>query len=309
MSLLNHIFRDKSEIKRELTFDAEKRIKLWEKHVENFPEREQLVKEFSPKNLDNTLNDETKLQDVLNKLENLISSEIVIVNEEEKTDKEILVDITKLRENHQIETLNSKFLNEAKKQETLIEIFKETHNTLVVELKIIRFVRKNTNSRKEILQKLFRLIFFNEAHLYKLFVGQFFSADKEKEANRIKEITKAILLEEKLEEAVESVTEEFARELFKKMSQVESDHKFRVLGEYIFDELVKIINEDLKEGEDTADNIRKLEDLIKNNGLLANIIKKKRKKYTKDQIEAVIIAFRKAYSFGHFENLEEDLIT
>ena len=49
--------------------------------------------------------------------------------------------------------------------------------------------------------------------------------------------------------------------------------------------------------------------LQKNNGLLANIIKKKRKKYTKDQIEAVIIAFRKAYSFGHFENLEEDLIT
>jgi hypothetical protein len=51
MTLLNWLFGNRKKIATELAFDEEKRMKLWQEHLDNFKEREKLCTAFNYKNV------------------------------------------------------------------------------------------------------------------------------------------------------------------------------------------------------------------------------------------------------------------
>ena len=308
MGLLNHLFRSDKDVKKELKLDAEKRLLLWREHIENYPKRELLVKAFNPMNIDQTLKDNDKLLRILNELESLVSSELVSIEDEEKVDSEILDDIKKLKTAEEIRALNGEFLRAKKKSEFLIQIFNEMHNFLVVELHIIRTVKNDSVNIKVLLNQLFRLVFFHESAVYHVFTGRIISSDKDIKS-KIDSLTKAILLEEKIEEEISKVEDDFVVEVLKEMGDMYSKHEFRILAEDIFDSLVQLVEKNMKDRDDTGDNIESFEKFLNDGKSLKKIIKRKKKKYSEEQINVVAIAFIKSYNNGHFENLEEDYTT
>ena len=304
MGLLNQIFGSNKDIVNELKLDFDKRLKLWEEHLANFPQREKLVKFFSSGNIDKALADDTGLENILSQLESLLSPELISIGEEEKIDKEILSDLQKLKETGHIEYLNSDFLREKQKQQFLIQIFKEIHDVLIVELHLINLIRRKPENIKEILNKLFRLVFFNESHLYNLFRGQFTSKDKANLTESINKISRAVLLQEDFKEEIETDKDKFVKDLVERMGDDESKHSYRVLGEDIYSDLVEMAGGPLSKGEDITEGIKRLEKLMEDDKVLIGIIKKNKPSYNKDKIDSVMKAFRESYDLGHFMELE-----
>ena len=116
-------------------------------------------------------------------------------------------------------------------------------------------------------------------------------------------------MEEKIEEEISKVEDDFVVEVLKEMGDMYSKHEFRILAEDIFDSLVQLVEKNMKDRDDTGDNIESFEKFLNDGKSLKKIIKRKKKKYSEEQINVVAIAFIKSYNNGHFENLEEDYTT
>ena len=59
-------------------------------------------------------------------------------------------------------------------------------------------------------------------------------------------------------------------------------------------------------GEDITEGIERMEGFMKNDEIMYKIVKKLRLKYDDTKVRGVILAFRKAYDLGHFEDLESE---
>lgn len=317
MGLLNHLFGDKKSIAQELGMDDDKRMALWQEHLSNYAQAESLSKHFCLKNVDKAIQDFDAFANVLNQIESLTSSELVSISDEEKTDKEILLDLEKLRSTGEIEQIAGAVVNEEHKQEALLKLFREIHDVLKTKLHLIRAIRRVHQAYlkepklygylKKLLVELFRLIFWHEAELYRLFREECHS-DKSKH-ERISRLVKAVILEQKFKEEMETEEEKFAREMLKKMGPEKSSSGYRKLGEDIFDRILEMIGAPFQDGEATMRGVEQMEKLIGGDNTLFRIIRELRPQYNEVKVRAAMLAFRRAYNAGHFEELESEFAT
>ncbi len=96
----------------------------------------------------------------------------------------------------------------------------------------------------------------------------------------------------------------FVSEMLSEMKSPESKHKYRRLAESIYEALAERAGKKAKGG-DAATVIEEMEKLIEDDKVLYAIIKRKRPRFTDEQLNLTVKAFRKAYDFGDFEKVEE----
>ena len=319
MGLLNHLFGGKKGLAQKLVLDEKRRLALWEEHIANYPQREELAKHFSFKNVERATEDRRETTKVLTKIEALIHPDLINIGEEEKLEEEIVADLNKLKDaaTFQLQTI----VEEKKKQELLLPLFQEIHDTLIVELYLISLIKKkladNTQNReniKDLLLKLFRLINFKEAMLYKLFRKESYFEQNLPQYDLITKIARAVILQEKLEKEIETEEDIFAKEMFEKMAELEyvpeeSKHEYHQLAEDIFFVLTGKVGAPRPRDEDLTIAIGKMERIIRNDATMSKIVKKLRPKYGEAKIKAAIRAFRKAYNNLHFEHLMGEFAT
>jgi len=309
MGLLNHIFGSKKGIAKELVMDDNKRMALWDEHLSNFLIREQLSKSFNYGNVDKTWQDFETTDKLLEQIEGLISPELVNIANEEKTSAEILADLKLLKTNPEIEELSDTIVSVKQREDALRKLFQEIFYVLKAELHLIRLIRTRPSDSRNLLTRLFEIIFHQEARLYKIFREKdFFEENKHIHAEIIR-IARAIMLEEEVKEEMETDEEKFAEEIIEQMVPDESKRRYRELGENIFIELAEIAGAPMPRGEDITEGIKRMEGLMRNDETMRRIVKKLRPKYDETKIRAVILAFRKAYNLGHFEELESEFVT
>ena len=306
MSLLTHIFGDKKAVAKKLAMNDRKRLALWNKHLSNYTQRELLSKHFSYANIDKALQDFDATDNVLGQIESLISPELINISDEEKLDRQILSDLKKLKSTDEIENLFKIVINEKKKQKALLSLFQEIHDILKVELHLIKLIRKKPSNLKELLLRLFKLIFHNEAMLYKVFKKESFF-DKSVHTD-VAKIARAIILQEKLKEEIETDEDKFVEEMVKKMGGEDTEHHYWKLGEGIYTELVEKAG-GVEHREDPTVGIEMVRTYIKNTRILYRIIKKLRPKYDDARIKLVMEAFRKSFDLGHFMELNAEFVT
>ncbi|MBU1200933.1 MAG: hypothetical protein KJ583_04300 [Nanoarchaeota archaeon] len=309
MGLLNHLFGSKKGIAKELVMDDKKRMALWNEHLTNYALREKLSKHFNFGNVDKALQDFETTEKVLRQIETLISPELVNIANEEKTDEEILVDLERLKSNSEIEKLSDVVVSVKQKQSALLKLFHGILNVLKVELHLIRLIRKKPSNSRDLLLRLFEIIFHQEARLYKVFREQYFFEENKHIHGNIVRIARAIILEEEVKEEMETDEEKFVREMVKQMIPDESRRRYRKLGEDIFFILAEMAGAPMPRGEDITEGIKRMEGFMKNDEIMYKIVKKFRPKYDNPKIRGVILAFRKAYNLGHFEELESEFAT
>ncbi len=309
MGLLNHLFGSKKGIAKELAMDDNKRMALWNEHLANYKLREELSKHFNFGNVDKALQDFKTTEIVLRQIEALISPELVNIADEEKTDEEILADLIRLKSNSEIEKLADTVVSMQQKQSALLKLFHEILNVLRAELHLIRLIRKKPSNSRDLLIRLFEIIFHQEARLYKVFREQYFFEENKHIHANIMRITRAIILEEEVKEEMETDEEKFAREMVKQMAPDESKRRYRKLGEDIFFMLAEMAGAPMPRGEDITEGIKRMEGFMKNDEIMHEIVKKLRPKYDDTKLKGVILAFRQAYNLGHFEELESEFVT
>jgi len=290
--------------------DDKKRMPLWEEHISNFRKREELSKHFGFRNIEKALQDLRATDAILHRIEKLISSELISIGDDEKLEEEILADLDGLVHYENIEELTRTVIQEKRKQASLISIFREIHNVLKTELHLLRRIRnkikeKDLSKLKELLLELWKLINQNEFRLYKVFQEEFFLEESKPARPEIARLAKAILLQEKLEEEMETAEERFAREIVKKMSPDESKRTYVRLGEEIFGALAERAGPPISD--DVVETVEKMNRFVGDEAVLQKIIRRLRPKYDEVMVKAVALAFRKAYDMGHFEHLGPDL--
>ncbi len=308
MGLLNHIFGNRESVAKELLMDNEKRMALWKQHLANYKKREALCRHFNFGNINNALQNFDATIKVLNEIESLISPELVHIRDEEKLDHEIEADLNRLKSSEDYYNLAREIVDSVQKQEQLIALFNEIFIVLKTELHLIKLVRKRPSNAKELLLQLFRVMNSKEAVLYNIF-------DKDKynfaefDYKSIADISRSIILQEELKKELETDEEKFAEKMkiIEKMQPTDSETtgNYRKLGEQIFYVLTGVPDGLLK-GLDVIKTLKKVEKDMLNNWLMYAVVKKLRPKYDDVKIKAVIIAFRRAYNLGHFEDMEQD---
>lgn len=313
MGFFNQLFGGRKRTALELHLEAEKRLELWHRYLENYPKREQLAKYFSYASLrenDVTSNDYAQgLMQVLAQIESLIGQELIDVTDEQKADEQIMADLRKLTaSNHgqELYQLTNAIARESGKQKNLLVLFRKLHDVLKAELHAIQTVRKFPEKRPELLQLLSDLIFTQEGYLYKTFNADSFT--DRSVYDEINLIARAILLEEELKEKIETAEDKFVNLMIKIMGNEDSAHHYRKLGESIYEDLVEEVGDLGPEG-DITEGIRRLEELMKDDALMQQLVKRARPKYNDEKISWTIKAFRKAYELGHFDNLEGIFVT
>lgn len=309
MGLLNLLFGSKKGIAKELVIDDNKRMALWNEHLANYELREKLSKHFNKGNVDKALQNFKATDKVLSQIEALISPELVNIADEEKEGQKILTDLKRLKGISEIEKLSETVVSVKQKQSALLKLFHEIFGVLKAELHLIRLIRKKPKNVRDLLLRLFEIIFHREDRLYMVFREQyFFEENKHIHANIVR-IARAIILEEEIKEEMETDEEKFAREIVKQMVPDESKRRYRKLGEDIFLKLAEMAGAPMPGGEDITEGIKRMEGLMKNDEIMYKIVKKLRPKYEDTKIRGVILAFCKAYDLGHFEELGSDFAT
>jgi hypothetical protein len=299
------LFGGRKSLAKELASDSEKsrkqRISFFNKLVKLYPAKEEKVKYFSYKNIDNALKNPAELLSVLQKIEEMILSEIVDIEGEEKLDSEIIRDLKKLSSTES----NSKTISLLKSigdgedvQENVLKIFRKLHEVLSTELHTIQLIKNNPKNIKELLLNLFGLIFHQEAHLHKTFMPDTFSNDEI--TLKVKNIAKAVLLEEELEEEELKTDEKFIRSMARTMGNEYSEHHYRKLAEDIYTDLLDEAGAPFSDFDEADIGLKKVEAIVNDDARLLKIIKENVPKYSEEKLRQVMIAFRKAYSPASF---------
>lgn len=318
MTLLNHLsrlFEDRKTTAKNLGLSAEKRIKLWEEHLENHRKREALCTFFNYAKVNDAINDWPKLESILDKMQSLISEEFVHIHDEEKNEAEILADLEKMiSKDHkaEIENLNGQMVYETVQQKNVLKLFQKLFALLQLELHAIKLIKRRSENMKTLLLYLFNSTFFVETSLLKSFYKNSYFDENLPRHQMITKFARAILLEEEIKDEILSDEEKFVREMVKQMAPaepVESPNEYRELGENIYDACLEQIGAPWKDSEDLTVALRRIDRLIKNDAFMYKVVKKQRKKYTDVQIKQVIDAFRRAHQSGHFMEMEEQLAT
>lgn len=304
MGFLNHLFGGRKATAKELRLDAKKRIKLWEEHMKNYKEREELSKRFNFGNVDNALKDLKALDELLKQIEGLISEDVITIESEERTDEEILFDLKALTSKKKVDEfykLRESTATQSKREHLILKLFNEIHYTLMLELRTIRRLmeEKKPKKMKDMLTYLFRLIFHNEAPLYTTFMKQ--SYDDHSFFKEVDRIAKAILLEEKIEEKIESEEQKFINRMVKIVGTEDSKHHLRIAAEEIYQSVLLEAGAPFSHDEEFEEIIERINQTANDDRILYTIIKKEFPKYSEEKIKQVMKAFKRSFNLGHLE--------
>jgi hypothetical protein len=308
MGLFNHLFGNKKALAEELAMDDNKRLALWDEHLKNYEEREWLCRNFNYFNINDAVKNLDQTIKILEQIESLISPELVSLGKEIKIDQESIRDIKDLEILSRVEGLSEMFGATEKKEKIILELFNKMFRVLKAELQLIRQIRKKPENVRELLLELFDIMYAVEARLSNVFRDKCYREESKKIHVDIMKITRAILLEEKLEKRKETDDEKFARQLHRKMIDPESDHSYRRLGEAILDKLAAMAGSPLpRDAEKYMTGIEKINKFVGDDNLLHEVIRKLRPRFDETRIRIVMNAFRSAYNHLHFEDLMSDL--
>jgi len=306
MGFFNHLFGSKSDVAREISLDAQRRINLWREHLANFPKRETLAKFFSSYNVDNALANPQELSNKLADIDRLVSRDLVTIENEEITEAEIIRDIDNIISSMKSYEV-SHVISIVGRQKRVFQVLKKLYHILKLELYAIKLARKNPN--KDILLKLFRLIFHEDAFINNMFKAELYPGDKSNWED-LDRLVKSILLEEELTEETQSAEETFIRNAVKSMGS-DKKHKYRRLAEAIYLDFVDETKKRAENLEGLDELVKYLETLILDDALIRQLLLKNkgRIKLSDEELEWLIKAFKKSFDFGHFENLNAEFAT
>ena len=324
MGLLNYLFRDKKSIAQDLAITNTRRMELWQEHLENYSRRREIVwtihnKIYDPSKKIITTppfvkiryneSDFVEYAPLLAELESLISPDIINLNEEVKSEKEIIDDVKDLTEmlkdihENELGSLMKKLASGRIKQQGLLQVFKKIYDLLQVELQLIKMIQKNPPKDIENFNYLHTLI-EEEGKLYSPFKkGSYFTDTTINED--IQRFTRAILLNEKIKEKVETAEEKFARKLardFNPDNDSDSLSSYGILAEKIYSSLVKLAKKELAKDAAIEYVVMKVEDLMNNDAIMMDILKRLRPSFDDVKDRIVTTVFRNAFESGHFED-------
>lgn len=310
MGWFNYLFGSRRSLVREELIDEQKIIGSWEILLKNHEERENLSKFFSHGNINTALTNLEELDKVLNQIEELIPKDLVEIENDEKLESEIIRDLEKLAgTNGRAETtsLCNAIASQTQKQEKLKKLLKKIYDVLQLELHLLKKIHQRTSNMRSFLSGLFTLIFHEESELYSLFRERYYFRDNMEKFSIIKQITRAVILEQTFDEGAISAEMEFVNFMANKMGP-DSRHRYRKLGENIFHELIELAETRMTPDFDFGHIITEVEHILENVGVMREIIirNRGRMQFTEEQINWTIKAFRRAYTDQHFEDLEVD---
>ena len=164
--------------------------------------------------------------------------------------------------------------------------------------------------------QLYELVCNREDGLYNLLTkGDGRSEDElnVEDLAEIRKIVHSILIEERIEAEKKSAEDRFVKMMLEGMrkeggGEPESQNHYRALAEEIYGQLA-----DRAGGTDNSDDIvegiRRLERIMKNDKVLAKIIRDLRPAWKEKMVVCTMQAFRKAYNLGAFMGLEAQFAT
>ena len=302
MGIFNHLFGSKSDIAREAKVDAHKMALLWREHVVNSRQMDEHSRFFSYENVDYALEHPDELYAKLDEIEKLISKDLVNVEDEIKTEEEILGDVKRLLDGR-IGYLIHRFHSVIERQKAMYNILRRDYEILVTILHAISSLRKKLN--RELLLGLYKLIFHELPILLNGIANK-----NHPNWEDLNKLTMAVLLEEQLEEDLVALAENnFVSSVVEKMD-IESENKFRKFGDRMISELLSLAKRQMPEDWDMGHIIGEVGKMMRNDNLMYQIAidKKGRLKLSGDQLKLVIKAFREAYSREHFEDVLADFL-
>lgn len=308
MGLLTKLFGAKNHPARDLVIAEERRLELWDMHIENFSNKSALAGNFNFATVDKAVADFNKTKGILEKIEALVNPELINIQEEEKTEAEIISDLKNLKHKDILLSLGEALVRERGKEEKIKITFEEIHNVLKVELHLIQIIRTEPKNVRELLLQLFTLINFHEQRLYKPFISWYYLDENKPLHAEVTRFARAALLEEKIEEQFISEEELFAETIYKVLGKG-SKGKYRKLAEAIFLTLAERVGAPFGIGADIEKPMKDMETLIENDQILYEIIKKLKPREEEKTIKAMVIAFRKAHNEALFEELYASFIT
>ena len=302
MGLLNQLFGNQKKLAREIILDEKKRLELWKKHVEDHKKRVELARNINYANAKLIVLDENRLKTVLDQIEALISSDIISIEEEERTDEEILKDLKGLRDIDHIHSLAGNVVSAKQKQKHILSLFNEIHRVLIAELHLIGRIRRKPEGRLDLLIELFKLIHYNELRLYKVFIEDWFSTESLHQHPKIMSIARAVLLQQKIEEEMETAEEKMADEMVKTMGEGKrvSRNSYRKLAEKILEEVIEKTDVSLDDEDYFEESARQIERILKDESYISSLIRKFRPKYDDLKVKSMFLAIEKAFRAGHF---------
>lgn len=304
MTLLNYIFRGENS-KSELNLDNNRRLEIWNNHLALYKQKEELARNIdfpklgSPDSPGEAITNWENTIEVLTQIEGLISQDLVVIEDEEKSEEKVLNDIKEAKDYRDLETK----INEQRVKETLEKIYK----LLKAELRTIRLIKTKPKNVHELLRYLFQSIYNTEGFLYKLFND---------EGKKIEPIIQAILFEEEVK-----IEKDEKLELAQKiLTQIEiqlddddniEDNSYLDICQYIYSMLVEKANIEvqLRGDKNLIANVNKMEEIMGNDYKMREITTKavKNLHFKELEIDALIIAFREGYNKGFFDDWAEDL--
>jgi len=310
MGFLSRLIKSKEGLAKETITDKETRKELWEEHISvNYPKRQAFAKQFSPRDIDNTLGKLDRVESLLAELEDLVSKDIVTIENEEKTEDEIIKDLKILasqKSKDHSEKLIVKIATEHHNQKNFFIIFIKIHRVLKLELHIIRLVRKKLKSRdhsniRNLLEALFTLVYHQESKLYRIFEPEAF-ADR-LAGDQISSIARSFILGEEFGQQKKSAEAKFIAYMVELFGSDDPGQYYVRLAESVFSSLSERAKLMSKDSENYYEWIENFERLLDDNGVLPELIRKFHRKTDDEEIRLITAAFRKSFNLNHFEEL------
>jgi|GEM_PF-4971068 len=305
LHVLHHLFASKKGRMKEAASDAEERLTLFERNLEDFGRRRFLAFSFDYSKLKSgkALADLTALRETIMRFQATITDDLTILGTEEHDDEEILAELKRLAKTS-TEDIMQQLLTEGKREEGIHALFVRLHQVLMAELRATRSILARLERSQEVrnqLKALYDLI-GRERMLYEPFMRN--NSGLLKDAKEwVQRLVRSALLEEKFEEKFEERKEEMEDKVARRMARAMAGgrNKWRRIAEKIFDLLLEDAGAPFP-AEDAGEGPARFEALIENDNDLRRIVEKaiKSSKAGEFSVSILMKAFREAYGDGRF---------
>jgi hypothetical protein len=299
----------------------QKTREIWAQAVSNCEERSRLVTSSSHSRDVRFLSGE-ELDVLLAKFAQLISEEFVHIKDEERSEDEVWKDIEDLRANRKawkrIADLSSAVIQGEEKEKNIREILKKLYHVLKVELHLLALVKRRREQGKSVeseLDRLFRCILSAELSLFSPFLSYGLDGAAKGKNDEIalailsgKQLKTVAVVKKVIKELI-SADERFIREAVEIMGGEESKHSYKKLGEAIYGEILEMVGAPFNDDDSCLAGVEKSWEIIEDDKVLFQILKKLRPRYDDKKIRLMMAAFRRAFDEGYFEHMNGDLWT
>ena len=221
---------------------------------------------------------------------------MVNIGDETKTENEILGDIDVLQ--NEWKKPGKKFslssTSIVERHQAVKYMLNRLYRILMVELHALRHLK--TKPTRELLLKLFKILFHDED-----FINCEYRRIDTKVLKDLNNLTRAVLLEEKVTEEMQSAEDTFVKNAVKHM-RMDSKHAYRRLAERVQDDILEIAGVPFRDQDDWERGFPILERSLEDRGSLRKLIikNKGRIKLTDEKVEWLVSAFIEAYNDDNF---------